>query len=205
MKIVIMGPPASGKGTQSKKISDKYGIKHISTGSLLRDCVSENNKKSELIGAILSSGNLVPDRLINKILYERISKMNDFILDGYPRNLKQAKLLCKKVDLNAVILVDVEENDLLQRIKNRRVCSNCEQSLNVSQLIDGKCPYCNSDVEIRNDDKEEVFRKRFSIYTSENEPIIKFFEKKNLLYRVKGDSIEEVFENIVKTLDEVVE
>lgn len=205
MRIVIMGPPASGKGTQSKKISEKYGIEHISTGSLLRDCVSENNKNSEIISAILSSGRLVPDRLINKILYERISKTNNFILDGYPRNLKQAKLLCKRVDLNAVILVDVEENDLLQRIKNRRVCSHCKESLNLSQLIDGKCPFCNSNVEMRNDDKEEVFHKRFSIYTAENEPIIKFFEKKHLLYRVKGDSIEDVFGNIVKTLDEVVE
>lgn len=195
--IIIIAPPAAGKGTQSKLLSHKYQIPHISTGDLLRDEVFNKTAIGKKIDAILKKGELVSDDIILNVLSHRIRNLDHYILDGFPRNINQAKEydkilnhLNKKID--SVIYIDLPHEQSKKRILSRLSCSNCGKVYNTSieesrPKNENVCDDCKHALIKRNDDTEVIFEKRYEVYVEETKPLIEFYTKKNLLYKVNGN------------------
>ncbi len=215
MNLILLGPPGAGKGTQAKKIVEKYGIPHIATGDILRDAVAKGTELGKKAKEYMDRGELVPDDIVIGIVKERLQQPDcekGFLLDGFPRTLKQAealdemlKELGKKID--AVIYIDVPEEEIVKRIVNRRTCRKCGA---VYHLIyappkePNKCDKCGGELYQRDDDKEETVRQRFRVYMENTAPLIEYYEKKGLLYRVDGTkSIDEVFAQIEEILKKI--
>ncbi len=206
MKIVLLGAPGSGKGTQASKISEKYNIPHISTGDIFR----ENIKNQTPIGIEakkrIDKGELVPDDITVQIVAERISRddcKKGFMLDGFPRTIAQAEMLEKFATLDAVVDIDVDVNLLVGRITGRRICSKCGESYHVDFIGDTKtCAKCGAELYIRADDNEETVKSRLNVYKNQTEPLIDFYKNKNILKAVDGNqSVDKVFESISEILD----
>lgn len=212
--IIFIAPPAAGKGTQSKLVSEKYNIPHISTGDLLRSVIETGSYLGKSIKAEIDKGHFVSDELILELLKQRLSKddcNNGYILDGYPRNLNQAKEYDKLLEslnkeLGYVILLDLDKETAKKRIVGRLSCKNCGSVYN--ELIEdtmpknkGICDKCNIELSKRNDDNEETFEERFEIYLRQTEPLINYYENKGCLYRVNsGVRKERIFEEIVRII-----
>ncbi len=216
MNLIIFGQPGSGKGTQAKKISKYFYIPHISTGDMLREAIKEKACLGKNAQKFMSNGDLVPDELVVKILKERIKKEDckaGFILDGFPRNLKQVELLSnilketgRPIDL--VINMIVSEEELTKRLLGRRVCSSCNKNFNIyqqsSNLKTSKCPVCNGELIIRDDDNMQTVRNRFKVYKEQTELSIQPYYKKDLVIEVDGeDTVENIFENIKIILEDI--
>lgn len=212
LKIVLLGPQASGKGTQGKMLSDTFNIIRISTGEMFRSEISKKTKLGKEIQNYISAGNLVPDDITSKVLQNRLDNIdcrNGFILDGYPRNIKQVKFLENITNIDFAIEINISNKEAQRRIENRRVCENCGKSYDLVLFPPKKndvCDKCGGKVIKRLDDYPEAIKKRLNIYREEVRPIIKFYEKKGILIRVSGDdTIENIFEDIknkmVKKLD----
>jgi len=195
--IIFIAPPAAGKGTQSKIFSERYNIPHISTGDLLRKEVADNTELGNLIKAKIDSGELVDDEIITKVLYNRLRENdcnNGYILDGFPRNVKQAvlyddilKSLNKNIDY--VILLDIPKELACQRIVGRLSCSNCGKVYNIyveelTPITDSICDICHVPLTKRKDDTAEVFENRYNVYLSETLPLIDYYKQKGVLYVV---------------------
>ncbi|RLI87126.1 MAG: adenylate kinase [Archaeoglobales archaeon] len=215
MNIILLGPPGGGKGTQAKKIVEKYGIPHIATGDILRDAVAKGTELGKKAKEYMDRGELVPDEIVIGIVEERLKQPDcekGFLLDGFPRTLKQAealddmlKGLNRKIDVT--IYIDVPEEEVVRRIANRRSCKRCGA---VYHLIyappkePNKCDKCGGELYQRDDDKEETVRQRFKVYMENTAPLIEYYEKKGLLYRVDGTkSIDEVWSQIEDVLKKV--
>lgn len=212
--IIFIAPPAAGKGTQAKLVSEEYNIPHISTGDLLRE---EINKGSELgleIKSLIDKGIFINDEIISNMLMQRLSKSdcdNGFILDGYPRNIEQAhiyeNILVKlNKDLGVVIFLNVDKETALSRISGRLVCKGCGMSYNtnVSELspkVENVCNKCNSTLVKRDDDNEAVFGKRFDTYLEQTNPLIEYYKNKNVLKIVDVTTPEETSIKIKKLLN----
>lgn len=202
MRIVFLGPQGSGKGTQAKIISEILNVPHISTGDLLRNAGGDLKNH---IDEYIFKGQLVPDELITKILKERILNLDckkGFILDGFPRNLKQADELEKSNEIDKYFEIFIGDDKSVKRISGRRTCKNCQAIYNISvaakPLVDGKCDKCNGELFQREDDKEEAIKKRLEIYHNETEPIIEKYD----IIRVNGaQKIEKVTHDILDFLD----
>lgn len=215
--IIFIAPPAAGKGTQAKLVSTEYNIPHISTGDLLRE---EMTKKSEIgisIQKDMDKGNLVSDEVITLLLKNRITKSDcqeGFILDGYPRNLAQAKILNNLLDeLNIekyyVIFFDIDKNIALKRTLSRIICSNCGSSYNllIEDLKPKKeniCDRCNHELKTRTDDTEEVFIHRFDTYLNSTKDLIEYYEKLGLLHKidVSDKDANTIFEEVKEILND---
>ncbi|MCF7910051.1 nucleoside monophosphate kinase [Candidatus Pacearchaeota archaeon] len=203
MKLVFIGPPASGKGTQAKIISEKLGLAHISTGDLLRN-VSDLELKSK-IDFYLKKGELVPDEIILNILKKRLLQKDSqkgFILDGFPRTLKQAELLNKEVEVDKFIGIKLSDEEVIKRLASRLTCKKCGavyNSITNPPKQKGVCDICgSSDLVVREDDKEDSIIERLKIYHKNTEPILKKFHA----IIVNGEQeIEKVTEDILKFLD----
>lgn len=202
MKLIFVGPQASGKGTQAKFISEKLGLCHISTGDLLREAKGELKEK---VDEYMNSGQLVPDELILDILKERLDKpdcKNGFILDGFPRNLSQAEALEKEIGFDKIIEISIPDEVAIERLASRVSCSNCGAVYNDitnPPKEKGKCDLCGSELYKRKDDNEEAIRKRLEIYHSETEPILDKYDS----IKINGTlPIEKVGEEILKVLEE---
>lgn len=204
MNITFLAPPAAGKGTQSAKLSEKYGIPHISTGDLLRE------SDDEVIKEKLKSGLFVSDELVTNLLEERLRRddcENGFILDGYPRNVSQAStyemLLRKLGKKGTVIVLDLDEATACSRIVGRLVCENCGRIFNDEieedmPLEAGVCDFCHYALTKRSDDTKETFSNRFHIYEEQTKPLITYFEDKGIVYHVDSSKhADEVFEDIL--------
>jgi adenylate kinase len=215
MNIILLGPPGGGKGTQAKKIVEKYGIPHIATGDILREAVAKGTELGKKAKEYMDRGELVPDEIVIGIVRERLKQPDcekGFLLDGFPRTIKQAEALDEMLkelgkDIDAVIYIDVPEEEIVKRITYRRTCRNCGA---VYHLIyappkeDNKCDKCGGELYQRDDDKEEVVRQRFKVYMENTAPLIEYYEKKGLLYRVDGTkSIDEVFSQIDEILQKI--
>lgn len=214
--IIFIAPPAAGKGTQSKLISEEYNIPHISTGDLLREEINRNTSLGIEIKQIIDQGNLVSDEVMTKLLTKRLQTSdcnNGFILDGYPRNVEQAHIyedILTKLnkDLGIVIFLDIDKQTALNRIKGRLACSKCGASYNtnVKELTPKKeniCDKCLNILTKRDDDNEETFSKRFDIYLEKTNPLIEYYKLKNVLEIIKIDSTttaEDTFRSIKKIL-----
>jgi len=203
LKIVLLGPQASGKGTQGKLLSETFNIIRISTGEMFRSEIAKKTKLGREIQSYISTGNLVPDDITSKVLQNRINDMdcrNGFILDGYPRDIKQAKFLDSITNIDFAIEINISNEEAQKRIENRRFCENCGRSYDLVLFPpkkDGICDKCGGKVIKRLDDYPEAIKKRLNIYREEVKPIIKFYEKKGVLIRVRGDdTIENIFEDI---------
>ncbi len=215
MNLIFLGPPGAGKGTQAKRVAEKYGIPQISTGDMLREAVAKGTELGKKAKEYMDKGELVPDEVVIGIVKERLQQPDcekGFILDGFPRTLAQAealdemlKELNKKID--AVINVVVPEEEVVKRITYRRTCRNCGA---VYHLIyappkeDNKCDKCGGELYQRDDDKEETVRERYRVYKQNTEPLIDYYRKKGILYDVDGTKdIEGVWKEIEAILEKI--
>lgn len=208
MKIILLGPPGAGKGTQAKSISNKYSIPHISTGDIFRKNISEKTPLGIEAKSYIDKGHLVPDELTINIVQDRLEKedcKNGFLLDGYPRTVKQAEalknFLQEKGDkLDTALLIEVPKEYIIDRMTGRRVCLSCGASYHVKfnpTKVDGKCDICGSVVIQRDDDCEETVNERLEIYDAQTQPLIDYYREQNLLSEVDGtQAINDVFKDI---------
>lgn len=214
--IIFIAPPAAGKGTQAKLVSTEYNIPHISTGDLLREEINQGSEIGNSIKKDIETGNLVSDEVITTLLKNRITKSdcsNGYILDGYPRNLLQAKSyndLIKElgIDNPVVFFFDIDRETALKRTVSRIICPNCGSSFNL--MIEGLkpkkeniCDRCNSKLQTRTDDTEEVFIHRFDTYLKSTKDLIEYYENKGLLHKidVSNKDVETIFEEVKEILN----
>lgn len=204
MKIVFLGPPGSGKGTQAKVISEQLNIPYLSTGDALRD------SKELMIKKILNEGRLVPDDLIFNVVCNFIKDKTSFILDGYPRNKNQAILLekflqSKNEELDYVINIVISDSIIIDRMMNRFVCNKCNTIYNIKTnppKREGICDKCGGSLIKRDDDNEEIIKKRINIYDDETRPLLDYYNRKSILRNIDGNcKPEEIKEKIVRLIN----
>jgi adenylate kinase len=201
MRIVLLGPPGAGKGTQAVAISREVNVPHISTGDILRQEIKNETELGKKAADYVESGKLVPDEMIIEIIKNRITGgelAKGFLMDGFPRNLKQAKMFSKMMEesgisLDKVINIAVDENEVIDRLGKRRVCSVCKSIFSLSDIGDDvkRCPKCGGELVKRKDDSEEVIRHRLKVYESETKPLIDYYTEEGLLVNVDGSGKEE--------------
>ena len=215
MRIILLGPPGAGKGTQAKSISNKFSIPHISTGDIFRKNISEKTPLGIEAKKHIDKGHLVPDELTIDLIKDRLDNedcSNGFLLDGFPRTVNQGKALDGFLDekgksLDIALLIKVPREFILSRMTGRRVCLTCGASYHVTfnpSKVEGKCDVCGSDLVQRADDREDTVNERINIYEAQTQPLIKYYEDKNLLSAVDGTlEISSVFENICSILGSI--
>lgn len=215
LKIVLLGPPGAGKGTQAKLISEKYSIPHISTGDIFRKNISEKTKLGVEAKRYMDNGQLVPDQVTIDIVKDRLSKddcKEGFLLDGFPRTVKQAEALDEFLNENhnkidAALLIDVEEKFILERMTGRRVCPSCGASYHIRfnpPKVEGKCDACGSDLIQRKDDTEATVKERLDVYNQQTQPLVDYYKNQNTLLKVEGTKeINQVFDEICDALKAV--
>ncbi len=197
MRLIFLGPPGAGKGTVAAKIKEAYGIAHISTGDILRENVKRGTSLGKLAERYMRVGDLVPDDIIVEMVENRLQEPDcseGFILDGFPRTLPQAEALDRilkklKVKLDAVILLEVDDETIVKRLSGRRVCPKCGAIYNVSfnpPKSDSLCDHCGEMVIQRNDDKEEVVRQRLAVYRERTAPLIDYYLRNGILKKVEA-------------------
>jgi len=214
MNIVLLGPPGSGKGTQAKMIADKYKVKHISTGDILRENVRNGTPLGKEAKKYMDAGKLVPDTLLIDIIKDRLAKpdvKNGWMLDGYPRTNPQAEAMEKIMPtlgqkLNVVLNIDVPDNELVERLSGRRMCK-CGASYHLQfnpPKETGKCDVCHGELYHRDDDKAEAIMKRLETYHNQTQPLIDYYSKKGVIANIKGSGdIQQIFAEISKVLDKL--
>lgn len=212
MKIILMGPPGAGKGTQAKLISNMYSVPHISTGEIFRKEIHDKTELGIKAKEAIDKGQLAPDDITNNIVKVRLNMedcKNGFLLDGFPRTVFQADFLNKFLAersqiLDAVLLVEVPRDDILNRMTGRRVCLNCGTSYHINfnpSKVEGKCDLCGSPIIQRVDDMEETVRHRLDIYDKQTQPLINYYKEMKILYVIDGQKdINEVTKDISNTL-----
>lgn len=212
MRLVLLGAPGAGKGTQAKKLIEKYGIPQISTGDLLRAAVAAGTPLGKEAKSYMDKGELVPDSVVLGMVEERL-KQDDckkgYILDGFPRNTAQAEALDKmlaslNMSLTAALSVDVPFEDLMKRLTGRRTCKSCGQMYNIyfkPPAKEGVCDKCNGELFQRDDDKEETIKKRLDVYNAQTAPLIDYYGKKGILKTVQGTgNIDDIFKKVCEIL-----
>ncbi len=211
MNISLLGAPGSGKGTQAKKISEYYGIAHISTGDLFRRAISQDTPLGREIKKYMST--LVPDEITIKLVEERLSQpdcANGYILDGFPRTVNQAELFLKNNKFDHVIYLDVDNDELINRIKSRRTCAKCAEIYNIHMHKGNTCTKCGGQLVVRDEDSK--IDERMQTYMSQTYPLVDYFDKKGILRVVKSEGscqtdpanqIQLIFAKITKYLGEV--
>lgn len=210
-EFIFIGPPGSGKGTQTKMLSKEYNLPHIDTGSLLREAVSLGSEEGKLANSFMEKGQLVPIELVSRIIKNRLLKedcANGFILDGYPRSLEQAYALdeiLSEIDKNSdvkpqVFYFEVSQDMLVERLVNRRSCPKCGAIYNLKTMKladETKCEKCGAELTRRDDDTEEVAVKRFKTYFEQTAPLIELYKGRGLLTTLDASlSIEEIYKNL---------
>ncbi|KIR02663.1 Adenylate kinase [Lachnospiraceae bacterium TWA4] len=214
MKIVMLGAPGAGKGTQAKMIEKKYAIPHISTGDIFRANIKNGTELGKKAKSYMDAGQLVPDELTVDLLMDRIAKedcANGYILDGFPRTINQAECLeealSKKGEaIDYAIDVEVPDENIINRMGGRRACLNCGATYHVVHIppkTEGICDKCGNELILRDDDKPETVGKRLDVYHAQTQPLIDFYTKKGVLKEVDGTKdMEDVFSTIVNILGE---
>lgn len=204
MRIILLGAPGAGKGSQATKIAAKYGIAHISTGDALRTNIKNGTELGKFAKSFIDKGQLVPDEVVVGIVADRIKEadcVNGFLLDGFPRTIPQAEALGKLTDIDYVINIDVDFDLIAARIGGRRMCS-CGESYHISTYSSDVCAKCGAKLYQRADDKEETVKERLAVYEKQTAPLVDYYKASGKLVNVDGNkSIDEVFASIVKVLD----
>ncbi|HOO79762.1 MAG TPA: adenylate kinase [Lachnospiraceae bacterium] len=197
MKIVMLGAPGAGKGTQAKMIADKYEIPHISTGDIFRANIKNGTELGKEAKTYMDQGALVPDELTVRILLDRVAKAdctNGYVLDGFPRTIPQAEVLDAKLSemnekIDYAINVDVPDENIVRRMSGRRACVNCGATyhlVHVPPKKEGICDKCGNELILRDDDKEETVKNRLKVYHDQTQPLIDFYTAKGVLKSVDG-------------------
>ena len=212
MRLILLGPPGAGKGTQASSIVAEYGITHISTGDIFRHNIKNETELGKKVKSYLDKGQLVPDELTIDLVWDRLSKddcKKGFLLDGFPRTINQAEALQKGLEkrglkLDKVVNIDVDKNILVKRLSGRRVCKNCGETYHIDNkptLKDGVCDKCSGEVIQRADDNEKTVLDRIEVYEKQTFPLIDFYKNLGLILTVDGTlSIEDVFSQIKESL-----
>ena len=214
MKIIMLGAPGAGKGTQAKIIAEKCGIPHISTGDIFRANIKNGTELGAKAKEYMDKGLLVPDELVCDLVVDRIQQADcekGYILDGFPRTIPQAEAL--EAALNAIeqkldyaIDIDVPDENIINRMSGRRACVGCGATYHVvfnPTKVEGKCDVCGESLILRDDDKPETVKKRLDVYHTQTQPLIDFYSARKVLVEVDGtQSMDKVFEDIMKILGE---
>ena len=212
MRLVLLGAPGAGKGTQAKKLIDKYDIPQISTGDILRKAVSDGTPLGKEAKIIMDKGELVTDEIVIGLVKERLAQddcKNGYILDGFPRTTPQAEeldnvLSAMNSPLDTALSVDVDMGDLMKRLTGRRTCGGCQQMYNVHfspSQKEGVCDKCGGALVQRDDDKEDTIKNRLEVYEKSTAPLIDYYGKKGILKSVEGvGSIDDIFNKICAVL-----
>ncbi|MBU5473291.1 adenylate kinase [Roseburia sp. MSJ-14] len=212
MKVIMLGAPGAGKGTQAKQIADKYSIPHISTGDIFRANIKNGTELGKKAKTFMDQGLLVPDELVVELVADRIQQddcKNGFVLDGFPRTIPQAEALdaaLEKINekMDYAIDVDVPDENIITRMSGRRACLNCGATYHIVSIptkVEGICDRCGSPVVLRDDDKPETVKKRLEVYHEQTQPLIDYYKKKDILKTVNGvQPMEDVFKAIVEIL-----
>lgn len=214
MKIIMLGAPGAGKGTQADKICAKYNIPHISTGDIFRANIKNNTELGQKAKSYMDKGELVPDELVVDLVVDRIKAddcTNGYVLDGFPRTIPQAEALDAalaaindKVDY--AINVEVPDENIINRMSGRRACVACGATYHIVHIptrVEGVCDKCGAELILRDDDKPETVKNRLNVYHEQTQPLIDYYTAKNVLHEVDGTkAMEDVFSSIVSILGE---
>ncbi len=212
MKIIMLGAPGAGKGTQAQQIAAKYGIPQISTGDIFRANIKENTDLGAKAKVYMDAGELVPDDLVIDLVADRLTWddcKDGYILDGFPRSIPQAEALdeiLKSRDdkLDYVLDINVPDENIINRMSGRRACLNCGATYHIEfnpPKVDGICDNCGSELVLRDDDKPETVRERLTVYHDQTQPLIDYYDKEDVLETVDGTKeIDDVFQQIVDIL-----
>ena len=213
MKIIMLGAPGAGQGTQAKQIAAKYSIPHISTGDIFRANIKNGTELGKKAKTYMDQGLLVPDELTCDLVMDRIQQddcKNGFVLDGFPRTIPQAEALdaaLEKIDqkMDYAIDVDVPDENIINRMGGRRACLNCGATYHIVSIPpkrEGICDHCGNALVLRDDDKPETVKKRLDVYHEQTQPLIDYYAKQNILKTVDGTQpMEAVFDAIVSVLE----
>ena len=214
MKIIMLGAPGAGKGTQAKKIAEKYGIPHISTGDIFRANIKNGTELGKKAKTYMDQGALVPDELTCDLVVDRIQQpdcANGYVLDGFPRTIPQAECLTTALDklgqkMDFAINVDVPDENIVHRMGGRRACVGCGATYHVvynAPKAEDVCDTCGEHLVLRDDDKPETVQKRLNVYHEQTQPLIDYYEKAGILKNVDGTvDMKDVFQAIVNILGE---
>ena len=214
MKIIMLGAPGAGKGTQAKKIAEKYGIPHISTGDIFRANIKNGTELGQKAKKYMDQGLLVPDEVTIGMLLDRIHQDDcekGYVLDGFPRTIPQAESLTKALSdrgeaIDYAIDVDVPDENIVNRMSGRRACLTCGATYHVTfapPAKEGICDVCGAELVLRDDDKPETVQKRLAVYHEQTQPLIDYYEKAGILKNVDGTvDMKDVFQAIVNILGE---
>jgi adenylate kinase len=202
--VLLLGAPGAGKGTQSKRLAEAFDIEHVTTGDALRANkdmdISHMDTEYDTPRAYMEAGELVPDAVVNEIVKTALSAADGYVLDGYPRNLDQAEYLSDITDLDAVVFLDVSENELVDRLTGRRVCDDCGANYHVEfspPAEAGVCDECGGELIQRDDDTEDTVRERLRVYEENTAPVVEHYREEGVLVEVDGEGTpDEVFESI---------
>ena len=208
MKLILMGPPGAGQGTQGEILEKKLGISTISTGLMLRTAIKDQTEVGKLAEQYINDGKLVPDEVIVEIVKQRLAQPDcekGFILDGFPRTTAQAEALeAAGVEIDKVLLLEVDDNKIVERLSSRRECSKCGIPYNIvskKPAKEGICDSCGGELIIRKDDVPETIQNRLDIYHEQTEPIKKFYEAKGILAVAQGEEeLKDTTANVAKAL-----
>lgn len=205
MNVILLGAPGSGKGTQAAKITEKYGLVHVSTGDIFRENIKNQTPLGVTAKSYIDKGHLCPDELTVAMVKDRLSRddcKNGVLLDGFPRTLAQAAALEGFLRVDAVINLDVPNDLIVNRIVGRRSCPKCGGTFHTDFIGDAKtCPTCGAELVKRADDNEETVKERLSVYESQTKPLIDFYGERKVLFTVNGvGSVDEIFKNIEEVL-----
>lgn len=206
MRIIVFGPPGSGKGTQAKLIEKKFSLKHIALGDVFRKTAREKTELGKKIKNYIDKGKFVPDalvvRIVKKILEEK--KLKSFVFDGFPRNIFQAKEAEKFLKADIAIYLNVSDKEIIKRLSSRRQCKKCNTiyGLENPPKKKGICDKCHSVLYQRKDDKPAIIKKRILIYHKQTKPLINFYEKEGILRRINAEqNIKKTFSDVSKILN----
>jgi adenylate kinase len=213
MRLILLGPPGAGKGTQATGIAEKYSIPHISTGDIFRKNIKEGTELGKKAQEFMNQGLLVPDSLVVEIVEDRLLEddaKSGFLLDGFPRTVYQAEALDDvltkmSTSLNKVVNIKVDSGILIERAVGRRICRDCAATYHIkfnAPKFEGMCDKCEGELYQRDDDNEATVSKRVKVYLEETSPLIEYYAKQDKLVEIDGEQdIEKVFDDIVKALE----
>lgn len=213
MKIIMLGAPGAGKGTQAKKLAAKYGIPHISTGDIFRANIKNGTELGKKAKVYMDQGLLVPDELVVDLVVDRFKEPDcekGYVLDGFPRTIPQAKALDEALSKNDdavefAIDIDVSDAEIISRMSGRRACVNCGATYHIATVPpkkEGVCDTCGADLILRDDDKPETVEKRLKVYHEQTQPLIDYYQGKGILKSVDGTiGLENVFNEIIRIVE----
>jgi adenylate kinase len=211
-KILLLGPPGAGKGTQSSNLVDEFGVEHVTTGDALRSNkemdISDLGLEYDTPGEYMDRGELVPDDVVNAIVEKALTSADGFVLDGYPRNLDQAEELESMTDLDVIVSLSVSEDELVDRLTGRRVCDECGENYHVEfdQPEEADvCDECGGELIQREDDTEEAVRNRLEVFAENTEPVIEYYSDREAFVEIDGEqSLDAVWADLQAAVEDAV-